>query len=107
MASGKLGSNNLTAVNTNTTVYTVPANTFSVVTVSVCNRSNLVAAIKIAAADADTPTDDEWLEYDAEIYPKNVLERTGIVVKTGERIVVSSTVTPVNVVVYGIESDVI
>ena len=37
MATGRLGSANLTA-GTNTTLYTCPANTFAVATVSVCNR---------------------------------------------------------------------
>jgi hypothetical protein len=37
MATGRLGAANLTAV-TNTTLYTCPANTFAVATVSVCNR---------------------------------------------------------------------
>jgi len=106
MASGKLGSQNITSASTNTTLYTVPASTFTVATVSLCNRSNSVVSVRLAIADVDTPTDDEWIEYDTEVYPKSVLERTGLVLAAGEKLVVSTTGTPISAVAYGIESEV-
>jgi hypothetical protein len=75
-----------------------------VATVSVVNRGASAATIRIALASSATPTDAEWLEYDVSLSPKGVLERTGIVMDTGKLLVVRSSTTSVNAVVYGIET---
>ena len=51
MATGRLGHADLTAA-TNTSLYTVPANTFGIVTLSVCNRGNSAVSIRVAVASA-------------------------------------------------------
>ena len=66
MATGRLGVADLAAA-TNTTLYTVPSSTFSVVTVSVVNRGTGPANIRIAIASSATPADSEYVEYDVEI----------------------------------------
>ena len=104
MATGRLGTADLSAV-TLTTVYgPVDATTFSVVTVSVVNRSAGAVTIRIALATSASPTDAEWLEYDVSLSPKGVLERTGIVMDTGQILVVRSSAIGVGAVVYGIET---
>jgi hypothetical protein len=106
MPTGRLNTANITTTS-NTTVYTVPATTFSVVSVNVVNRSSSAAAlIKIAVASSATPGLDEWIEFESSLVANGVLERTGIVMKTGELIVVQTpTSTPaLSVVVYGIET---
>ena len=106
MATGRLGIANITTTS-NTTVYTVPATTFSVVSVNVVNRSSSAAAlVKIAVASSASPGLDEWIEFESSLVANGVLERTGIVLKTGELIVVqTTTATPaLSVVVYGIET---
>ncbi len=103
MATGRLGIQDLAAA-TNTSLYTCPDNTFAVVTVSLCNRGGASTAVRIAVADAATPLDSEFIEFDATVLAKGVLERTGIVVAAGQRIVVRSTAVGVSAVAYGIET---
>ena len=103
MATGRLGTADLAAA-TNTTVYTCPSSTFAVVTVSVCNRGASAANIRVAVASSATPGNAEFLEFDTSISAKGVLERTGIVMDAGKLLVVRSSATDVNAVVYGIET---
>lgn len=104
MATGRLGVADLTAA-TDTTVYTVPASTFSVVTISVCNRSTADRTIRLAIADDDAPTNAEYIEYDVNLIAHGVLERTGVVIDAGKKVVARSNIQDVSVVVYGIETD--
>jgi len=106
MPTGRLGTANITTT-ADTTVYTVPAATFSVVSVNIVNRSSSAAAqIRIAVASSATPGLAEYIEYDSSLVANGVLERTGIVMDAGKLIVVQTpTATPaISVVVYGIET---
>jgi hypothetical protein len=106
MATGRLGTANITTT-ANTTVYTVPASTFSVVSVSICNRNSTTAAtIRVAVCSSATPAVDEYIEYDTSLVASGVVERTGLVMDTGKILVVQvSSATPtISVVVMGIET---
>jgi len=103
MATGRLGASDLSAA-TNTSVYTVPASTFAVVSCSVVNRGNTAITLRIAIASAATPTNAEYIEYDVELLPKGVLERTGLVMDAGKILVVRSSAANVSVVAFGIET---
>jgi hypothetical protein len=103
MATGRLGTADLSAA-TDTTVYTVPAATYAVATITICNRGTTAANIDIALADTGTPGNDEYIEYNTELLAKNVIERTGIVLEAGKLIVVKSSASSVNAVVVGIET---
>jgi hypothetical protein len=103
MATGRLGTANLAAA-TPTVVYTVPVGTFTVATISICNRSNSAITTRMSISATSTPSADEWLEYDCEILPKGVLERTGLVMSAGQNLVVYSSTANVSAVAMGIET---
>lgn len=103
MATGILGQAALTAA-TNTTIYTVPATTFTVFSVSVLNRGTTTASVRIALASAATPTNAEYIEYDAQIGPNGVLERTGLMMNAGKLLVVYASNANVSVSAFGIET---
>lgn len=103
MASGRLGAQDLAAT-TNTTVYTCPADTFAVVTISLCNRNASSVTARMALATTGSPADSEYLEFDSTILAKGVLERTGMVLAAGQQIVVYSSNTGVSAIVTGIET---
>jgi hypothetical protein len=107
MATGRLGSADLSAT-TNTAVYgPVAASTFSVVTVNILNR-NPASTVNIRLAistSASSPANAEWLEYDTTLAAKGVLERTGLVLDEANKyIIVYASGTGVSVNVYGIET---
>lgn len=103
MANGRLGTADL-AANTNTTLYQVPDGSYTVATINVCNRSANTAEVRIAVCTTETPGNAEYIEYDVQLAPKGVLERTGVVVESNAYIVVRSSITSVNAVAYGIET---
>tara|TARA_Y200000002_G_scaffold363_1_gene346 strand:+ start:20754 stop:21077 length:324 start_codon:yes stop_codon:yes gene_type:complete len=103
MASGILGSSDLSA-NSDTSVYTVPSSTYSVVTVSVCNRGSNTANIRLAVATSASPSAADYLEYNVSVAPNGVLERTGIVAEATRQVIVRSDQTSVTAMVMGIET---
>jgi len=105
MATGRLGGVDITTTSA-TSVYTCPATTFSVVSVSICNRSATAVTVRLAlTTTGSSPATTDYLEYDASLSANGVLERTGIVMTAANQLVVTSgTGNVLSVVVVGIET---
>lgn len=106
MANGILGSASLT-LDTDTNLYNIDAADaiFTVFTVNLVNRdSSTPALVRIAIADTATPGNDEFLEYDTELLPGAVLERTGLIMQSGKYLVVRANTSTVTAMAYGIET---
>jgi hypothetical protein len=108
MATGRLGTANITSATTNTTIYTCPTSTFAVVSLNICNRNSTTAAtLRLAISSSTSPTVDEWLEYDTSIVASGVLERTGLVMDATNKylvVYISSATPTISCVAYGIET---
>lgn len=103
MASGILGQAAPSATN-DTSVYTVPASTLSVVNINVLNRSGSNPVnVRIALASGSTPSASEYIEYDVTVPAKGVVERTGIALQAGKIVVVHCSTADTSVSVYGLE----
>jgi len=100
--SGRLGKAALVGGN-NTTIYTTPAGAIASATVSLCNRGEADARVRLAVSTAAVPAADDYLEYDAIVPGNGVLERTGVVCSEGEQIIVRSTTSNVTARAHGFE----
>jgi len=106
MANGILGSVDLAAT-TYTEFYEVPSNNFAVVTVAFTNKNSTSITVRLAITkpeNSSIPQADDYLEYEAEILPGGVLERTGVVIEAGRRIYARSSSANTVAMVYGIET---
>jgi hypothetical protein len=105
MATGRLSGTDLTTTAA-TSVYTCPVTTFSVVSVSICNRTALAVTVNLAlTTTGSTPALTDYLEFGSSLSGNGVLERTGIVMSAGNQLVATAgTGNAVSVVVVGIET---
>lgn len=103
MANGILGRSEIPAT-TDTTVYTVPADNFAVVSINICNRSAAPRTVRVALSDGSTPTLADYIEYDVELLANGVIERTGVVLDAAKQVVVYADSLGISVQVYGLET---
>ena len=100
--SGILGKGRLTP-ETNTALYTVPTGKLSVVAISLCNTGSDTTKVSIALSTGDTPAAGDYIEYAYSIVPSGSVERTGLVLDAGKRVIVRATTDGVDALVYGME----
>jgi hypothetical protein len=109
MANGKLGSVTVPALE-DTVVYSVPVTVgFSIISINVCNRNSFDVFVNIAISENTTPVDKDYIEYNTLLKysssgKSSILERTGIYVNTGEKIIVHSTAANVLVRIHGVSN---
>ncbi len=85
------------------TTLTNPVGLTLTLNVSFCNRTDSSASVRLALATSASPGLGDWLEWDAAIAPKGVLERTAIVVGAGEFLVARAAAAGVSCVGFGFE----
>lgn len=88
--------------NTPTTLYQVPENKLASITVSACNQGTGKDQISIQLS-AGTAGAENYIEYRAEVSTSGVLERSGIVLKEGEEIIVTAQQGQTSFVAWGID----
>ena len=103
MATGRLAASDISGA-TLTTVYECPADTYTVASISICNRGSETSNISLAIADGATPVNGEYIEFETGLLSKNILERTGIVLAATQKIVILSSQASVSAGVFGIET---
>jgi hypothetical protein len=105
MATGRLNGVDITTTGA-TSVYTCPVTTFSVVSVSICNRTASAVTVSLAlTTTGSTPATTDYLEFGASLSANGVVERTGIVMSAGNELVVTAgTGNALSVIVVGIET---
>lgn len=106
-----IGINSRTALaaTTWTTIATTPASSKAqVLNVSLCNRGNSTATVRLAvvANGSTTPTNADYIEYLTAMGANTVLERTGIVIQNGQTIVAYCDNANLTAVTYGMEDTV-
>jgi len=95
MASGLIAGVAL-AASTNTTLYTVPASTLSLVTVRLCNRSTSAVTVRIALSSSDTPSDGQYIVDELLAPNGGIVHESAITLDAGKKVVVWASATGVN-----------
>ena len=108
MANGRLAARNITAYDSDTLVYTVPADIYTMMNITVCNRSTATRTIRIAVTDLAAPQVTDWIEYNVELVANGAYEASGVVAGPGQTVWVHVRTgvgaTPdCNVVITGME----
>lgn len=84
-------------------IYVNNKDSATVATVNFCNRNpSRSAFVRLAVSGTENPSNTEWIEYDVEIPPNGVLERSGIWVNSLQYIVVESNMPNVSAVAWGV-----
>ena len=107
MASGRLAAVNPTSL-TQTTVYTVPAANFTVLTINVYNQGSSSTTVDLSVVDTSStaPALKDYIERATVLPPGAQIERTGIVLSAGQTIKVYVSGASVAVASWGIETEV-
>jgi hypothetical protein len=94
------------SLGTDTVLYTVPAGKTTSCTVSLLNRSTsdgLKVRLALTLSGVSSPSASDYIEYENPIPPVGVLERSAIVLGSGQSIIVRTSASDLSAVVFGIE----
>lgn len=100
----RLGAADLAAT-TNTDIYTVPANRRATFTVNFCNRTTGDRQVRLALRTG-TLVNADYIEFDVTIPPNGTLERSGLMLTSGQIVTAFASATGVTCMAYGVEEQV-
>ncbi len=103
MASGRLAALDLTNANTDTLLYTVPASKTTSFSLILVNRSASIIKVRVALTTSNSISNSDYIAYDSTIYPNDQLERSGLVLATGQYVYVRTNTVGVNAMMWGFE----
>ena len=84
-------------------VYSVPIGKTATTIINLVNTGIENTYIKLALSESNTPLTKEHIEYDTMLSPSGILERTGIVLQAGRKVLVYASSSTVVTSVYGYE----
>lgn len=99
MASGKLGSANLAAA-TQVLLFTA-ADTPQTFNVRFANRNATAVKVRVAIGTGTNPATTDYVDYDVTVPANGILEDTGLVASSGEKVWVQSDTANVSVRAHG------
>lgn len=94
------------STSTYATLYTVPANTETIIsTISICNTSNADKLIRFAICTTETPAAENWISYDATVaaYDTTYVTVSMTMDSTYKYLVISSESTDISFTAFGSE----
>lgn len=99
MGSGKLGSADL-AAGTDTLLFTadMTPQTFNI---RFANRNAVLASVRVAIGAGVSPAAADYVDYDVTVLANGILEDTGLVASSGEKVWVRSNIANVSVRAHG------
>ena len=101
---GRLAAANITTANAATSIYRCRTTGYTIACINICNRGTSSADITIMVSDTVNSTDlAGTIEFQSSIPAKDVLERTGVAVGSGQYITVTSSSTDISIIAMGVE----
>jgi hypothetical protein len=101
MASGILAQGSLTS--TLTSYYTCPSNTTAFITVNITNQASSTITTNINLSNTSSENLGGYIEFSSSIADNQALEKTGIVLRSNQQILLSSNNASSNFVIFGYE----
>jgi hypothetical protein len=105
MADGMISNRARLAVDVNTALHTVPANTAATVNINIVNHGPDPAVVKVAITDGGAPADGDWIETAVTLAAGQTLLRTNEPTVAGEVIYAVSDKATVDARVSGYQED--
>lgn len=104
MASGLLGSADISAGGVASLLYTVPPGRSCTFNIRSCNRTPAAIQVSVAIGSGASPALKDYITFNQMIPKNGIIEDFGLMASAGEKVWVSASAAGVSVRVHGAES---